>query len=82
MTASEFLQRRAFGQIADDEPVRTIIWTTAGRGTEWAEVFIAGRYETIAQQEWAFRCKLGDCAVFLSNYRPEQTIKAKYWVAL
>ena len=51
MTQAQFVTRRAWGQIAQDAEVRTVLFRFQGSEHEWAEVFVDGRYETIEQQE-------------------------------
>ncbi len=85
MTTTEFLRRREWGSIQPDARVRTLIWCFAGR-PEWVEVFVDERYETIEQQEAAFRRALSPLAQFLTK-APEAgevtpTILAKHWLAI
>jgi len=79
MTSQAFFTRRAWGQIHPDARVRTVIFRFKGGTTEWAEVFVDGRYETIQQQEDRFRRGLKDAVVFITP--PEiETVPAKDWV--
>lgn len=83
MTRTQFLQRRAWGQIYPEEPVRTIIFRFAG-GHEWEEIFVAQHgqglgWGSIAEQEADFRAKLSPLCTFISQYRPQDTIPAKNW---
>jgi hypothetical protein len=82
MTVSEFLRRRDFGQIAPNEPVRTIIFRfNSPNAHEWEELFIRGRYESIADQELYFRKAMdeGGLTIFISPFTPDQTVTAKNW---
>lgn len=79
MTASQFQSLRNLGLIADDTPVRTIIWKFAN-GQEWEEVFIPETYSTIERQESEFRAALS-LATFITPFDPAATVSAKNWVA-
>jgi hypothetical protein len=81
MTASEFLRRRAWGQIDPETPCRTLVFRFAGSPHEWEEIILPGRYEDIATQERDFRRAM-EPAVFLDSFRPDATVKAKDWRAL
>lgn len=81
MTRTEFIRRRDFGQIAPETPVRTVIFWFAGRAHEWEEIFVPARYETIAQQEAAFRNAMGGVCQFADTFRPEATVPAHRWQA-
>jgi hypothetical protein len=80
MTPTQFCQRRRFGQIAPDVRVRTILFQFHGRGTEWAEVFVDERYETIEQQEQRFRAAM--CFATIRTPLDSGTVAAKDWVTM
>lgn len=77
MTPTDFIRRRQLGIITPDARVRTVLFRFASSTTEFAEVFVDGRYESIADQEMRFR------AIFegrmISDYNPEATVAAKDW---
>jgi len=68
------------GQIDPSTPVRTVIWKLR-TGGEQEEIIIAGRYETIAQQEAEFRQVMSPVAEFITPFDPSATVQAKNWVA-
>lgn len=79
MTPTQFIERRDYGLIGPDEPVRTIIFQFPG-GHQWEEIFVQEYYsQTIAQQEADFRAKMSPLCSFISEYRPQDTIPAKNW---
>lgn len=82
MTASEFIRRRAWGQIHADTPVRTLVFRFAGSPHEWEEIITPGRYEDIATQERDFRRAMEPAVEFLDTFRPMATVKTKDWRAL
>ena len=82
MTASEFLRRRAWGQIDPETPCRTLVFRFAGSPHEWEEIITPGRYEDIATQERDFRRAMEPAVTFLDSFRPMATVKAKDWRAL
>lgn len=81
MTTTDFIRRRALGLIHPDEPVRTILFRFNGSTTEWEEILIRGRYESIADQEMRFRATFDGAVVFADNYNPEATVVARNWRA-
>ena len=79
MTRSEFIRRRELGQIAPETPVRTVVFWFAGRAHEWEELFVPGRYETIAQQEADFSRAMGVLCQFADTFRPDAVVPARCW---
>jgi hypothetical protein len=83
MTRNQFIQRRAFGQIAPNARVRTVIFKFES-GIEWEEIFVDERYLTIEQQEDDFRAKMSSVKCITPAPEPGQptpTVMAKNWKA-
>lgn len=82
MTRTEFISRKAWGQIHPTTQVRTIIWKFPTSENEWEEIFVDRRYQTIAQQEQSFRDALEFAgAVVISPFEPTATVQAQHWKA-
>jgi hypothetical protein len=77
MTTTDFVRRRMLGIIRPDEQVRTVLFRFASSATEFAEVFINTRYESIADQEIRFRAIFGKQVI--SEFNPDATVPAKDW---